>query len=171
MQPGKRSYASGASSGLTLVELLVALAVFAVFVTMAVPSYTNFIANQRVRTVAQDLFTALVLARSEAIKRNSDVILTSNDNWNGWAITVDAAKTYDGCLSDSANCLQIHGELIGVSVGAGAPATLTYDRTGRIGGVASFSLCDSRARAAVMRRIISIDPSGRPNITQSGTCG
>lgn len=61
--------------GFTLVELIVALAVAAVLGALAAPAYSRFLAEQRLLGEARRLSEAIVVARSEAIKRNGVVIL------------------------------------------------------------------------------------------------
>jgi type IV fimbrial biogenesis protein FimT len=64
-----------APAGVTLVELVVGLAIFAVLLALAVPSYARFAEEQRLLADARRLSEAILLARSEAIKRNGVVIL------------------------------------------------------------------------------------------------
>ena len=59
------------SRGFTLVELMIAIALLAILVGIALPFYQDTIADQRNRTAANELHSALVLARSEAVKRNA----------------------------------------------------------------------------------------------------
>ncbi|MDE2564979.1 MAG: GspH/FimT family pseudopilin [Burkholderiales bacterium] len=59
--------------GFTLVELLVAMAVLVVLLTIAAPSFTQFIAQQRLKRVNAELVTALQYARSEAVSRNTSI--------------------------------------------------------------------------------------------------
>src|SRR5205814_257434 len=78
-----------ASRGFTLPELLIVVTVMAVMVAIGVPSFAEFIRNQRVKTASFEVFASLVFARSEAITRNTSVTLTpSGANWaNGWTVT------------------------------------------------------------------------------------
>jgi len=93
-------------SGFTLVELMIVLALVAILATIGVPSFTSFIVNNRLTAQANELVSALNLARSEAIKRNSRVTVCRSNNgagcggtWNdGWIVFVDggAAGSVDG---------------------------------------------------------------------------
>lgn len=59
--------------GFTLIELMVTIAVAAILLAVAVPSFRHLIISNRLTTAANDVVTALTVARSEAIKRNADV--------------------------------------------------------------------------------------------------
>jgi type IV fimbrial biogenesis protein FimT len=64
------------TTGFTLIELMVVLAVIGVVLALAAPSFTGFLARKRVEGVAAELMTDLQLARSEAVARNAAVRLT-----------------------------------------------------------------------------------------------
>lgn len=55
--------------GFTLIELLVTVAILAILLGLAVPSFRSLIENNRTQTAANNLTGALQFARSEAIKR------------------------------------------------------------------------------------------------------
>jgi type IV fimbrial biogenesis protein FimT len=59
--------------GVTLVELMVALAVMAVLVAAAAPFMGDLVVNSRLRESGNVLFTEALVAQSEAIKRNTTV--------------------------------------------------------------------------------------------------
>lgn len=59
--------------GFGMIELLVTLSIAAVILGYGVPAFNSYIANSRVRTVAEDFVSGLNLARSEAVRLNSDV--------------------------------------------------------------------------------------------------
>ncbi|TSE36255.1 GspH/FimT family pseudopilin [Tepidimonas charontis] len=89
-----------ACSGVTLVELMVAVAVLGIMAAIGLPSFQGFIASNQLRSATQDLYGSLQLARIEAIRRNARVTvckantsLTNCDNsgaWhNGWIVFLD----------------------------------------------------------------------------------
>jgi type IV fimbrial biogenesis protein FimT len=87
--------------GFTLVELLITISIAAILAALAAPSFSTFVAKQRVSSSASEVFSALNLARMEAIKRNRHVLvcpiniagtdcLTGNNWTQGWLVCVDA---------------------------------------------------------------------------------
>jgi type IV fimbrial biogenesis protein FimT len=63
----------GTARGFTLVELMIGLALLAILLGLAAPSFSTMIQNSRVRGVAESVSSGLSLARAEAIKRNARV--------------------------------------------------------------------------------------------------
>ncbi|ODS24880.1 hypothetical protein AB835_01040 [Candidatus Endobugula sertula] len=86
------------SSGFTLVELLVTIAIAAILLTIAVPSFTRLISSSNTDSAVNRLGRSFAYARSEAVTRAENVVVcTSSDgatcsgNWgNGWITYVDA---------------------------------------------------------------------------------
>jgi prepilin-type N-terminal cleavage/methylation domain-containing protein len=64
------------SRGFTMIELMVAVAIIAVLLAVAAPSFIGYLAKQRVEGVASELGTDLQYARSEAVARNTEVRVT-----------------------------------------------------------------------------------------------
>lgn len=59
--------------GVSLIELCIALAIFATLLTMAAPSFTTWIYNSKIRATAEAIHNGLQLARAEAVQRNAVV--------------------------------------------------------------------------------------------------
>lgn len=87
--------------GFTLVELLITISVAAILAALAAPSFKGFVAKQGVSSASNEIFSALNLARMEAVKRNRHVLvcpsnsagtgcLTGNIWTQGWLVCVDA---------------------------------------------------------------------------------
>jgi len=67
-------------TGVTLIELLIGVAMLALLMSLAGPSFSNWIRNAQVRTVAEALQNGIRLAQSEAMARNRQTVLyLSND--------------------------------------------------------------------------------------------
>lgn len=66
--------------GVTLIELMVTVAVAAVLLAVAAPSFRTVVNNSRLTGHANTLLASAQLARSEAIKRNSPVRLCRSSN-------------------------------------------------------------------------------------------
>jgi type IV fimbrial biogenesis protein FimT len=65
-------------SGFTLLELMTTLAIVAILVALAAPSYRDFTSNNQVTAVNNDLIAALNLARSEATRRGTPVTICAS---------------------------------------------------------------------------------------------
>jgi type IV fimbrial biogenesis protein FimT len=90
-----------ASRGFTLLELMVTLTVAAILFGIGVPSFVQLVRNSRATTGINDLSTAFAIARSEAVRRGTNVTVcrssdgaTCGANWaDGWIAFVDTAAT------------------------------------------------------------------------------
>lgn len=92
---------AGRNSGVTLIELLVVIAIAAILMLVAAPSFTTFMNSTRLSSTSSQLLNDLNVARSEAIKRNSRMLVcvrntAGNDcatgtNWApGWLVCYDS---------------------------------------------------------------------------------
>lgn len=83
------------NTGFTLLELIVVISITGVLVALAVPSFKDTMRNTRLTTSTNELVTALNFARSEAIKREQQVVLRkTGTNWeNGWLIFADIDRS------------------------------------------------------------------------------
>ena len=68
------------SSGFTLIELMVTIAVLAIIVSIAAPNISTQLANQRVKSTTATLANALKEAKAESIIRRQDLTFTYNNN-------------------------------------------------------------------------------------------
>ena len=87
-----RRPATRPASGFTLVELMITLAVLAVLMAMAAPSFREIGLNNRSSGMINSLMADLAVARSEAVKTARPAYVSAvGGNWdNGWVVWVDA---------------------------------------------------------------------------------
>jgi len=62
-----------AARGFTLVELMIGIAILAILLTLGMPSFTQFLANTKIRNTAESIQNGLQLARGQAVQRNNRV--------------------------------------------------------------------------------------------------
>ena len=87
--------------GFSLVELMITIAIVAILVALAFPSFEDSLRNNRVTSTTNELIASLSLARMEALRNPGGAfICTSSDgatcsgsggSWNdGWIVWIDA---------------------------------------------------------------------------------
>lgn len=142
--------------GVSMVELMVVVAIAATLAGLAAPSFRSLIADQRVKAAAGELHAALILARSEAMKRGVSVTLSpKSSGWvDGWQI---ANPTVANVL------LEDHPALSGITIAftPTAATNVVYQSSGRINpnSVVGFTVTNG---GTATKRCITIDLTGRP---------
>ncbi len=83
------------SAGFTLIELMIGITILGILTAFALPNYSQWIANTRVRTAATGLQNGLMLAKAEAVARNAKVqlVMTNTDPVAANVGTVVASTT------------------------------------------------------------------------------
>lgn len=152
--------------GFTLVELMITLAVAAIVMGIAIPSFTQMMRNNSSATLGAELAGVLQYARSEAIKRAARVSVCASDdglsclaagNWEkGWLVFVDTALTDsapDPVIADADAILRYWDDLNTNAVitanleGGAAIRVLRFTGTGTL---ARANLADTAAREFVV---------------------
>lgn len=148
------------SGGFTLLELLVVVTIAGVIAAIAMPSFTQFIGNQRIKTASYDLSAAIIFSRSEAIKRNASVDMTpTSGGWkNGW--TIATGGTPLGSHIAFSNLAITDSATLG---------SLSFTNDGRVATKTDFTITLSTAVAGVADRCIKISTSGVPS-SKKGSC-
>jgi len=87
--------------GFTLIELMVTIAIVAIMLVVAAPSFRNFIRNSELTSLTNKLLAAINAARSEAMKYGQNALVIpangGNDWTQGWIVFVDSNRnnSYD----------------------------------------------------------------------------
>ena len=64
------------SSGFSLIEVMIAIAVFTILAAVAIPNYIGWLPKRHLQNSAIDVQGAIHLVKLTAIKENTDVVLT-----------------------------------------------------------------------------------------------
>jgi len=172
-------FAMPKQTGFNLVELMITVSLMAILIAFASPTFRETILNNRLATQANELLSALSLARSEALKNNvAAVVCKSSDHtdcsqgsWHeGWIVFADinGNGTLDrgsgDCKQDEDCVLRVYDKLSGGNTltftNPDNPDFISFNARGllRPSRPGTFVLCDSRGDAHA--RHIVLTPTG-----------
>ena len=82
-------------TGFTLIELMVTIALMALFAVFAIPAMNGFVEKQRVNSTLNNYANALTFARNEAIRQNVPVVVCGAQ--------ISSAGQLSGCAPDASS--------------------------------------------------------------------
>lgn len=177
-------------SGLTLVELLIGIAVLVILMTVGIPSYTQFIKNNRLAGQTNDLVVAFQLARNEAVKHGSGATICASDDqatcsgsteWStGWIVFSDLDQEGDleagsgACLATEDCIVRTRQRLEGGNALSADVSQVRYQPNGLLqeadipGGTdrLTFTLVSENC-SNDQTRIITVSRHGHTNLTKA----
>jgi type IV fimbrial biogenesis protein FimT len=160
--------------GLTLIELMVAVAVLAILAMIAAPSFNNQLASSRVESAASELKAALDFARSEAIKQSSTVSVCPSTNGNtcvasstdwaaGWLMWSD--RNSIGVLDSGEPVIQTFGAVNSNVEMTGPGSVISFSSLGQVSSPGPFVILSS-----TQERRVCLSASGSSKIVKDSSC-
>ena len=163
--------------GFSLVELVIALAVLSIVLSLAAPSFSDSMQNARISARYNEMVSAMQLARSEAVKRNTPVAICARDSdstcgnaWgNGLLVFVDNGATPNSLEADEEILRIVEPAQVGTvinaqgSTSASSPYIVrTNIRFGPSGisnwrGGGAVQVCDQRGDESMRALFVNLD--------------
>lgn len=172
-----------AQRGFTLVELVVAVSILAVLLTIGVSSFADIGTSMKLTSASNTLLAHIHHARSEAIKRNSRVVLCKSSDgaacaqtggWEqGWIVFHDANN--NALREDSEIIIQREPALASELLLTGNSHVSRYlsfagsGATRKVGGsyqMGTLTLCRRSTQAGEARQIV-FNAVGRPRVERA----
>lgn len=163
-------------TGFTLIELMVTIAVLAILLGLALPSFQQSLRSNRVATATNEMIAALSLARSEAIRNNGGGAVCSSasgtacgGSWSdGWLVWADANGNSALDAGEAVLRYSQGNAKLAVSNTGGAVA---FDPRGRRRAVGnqSLTLRPDECASQPLQRTLTINASGQVT-TAKGAC-
>lgn len=151
--------------GFTLVELLVTMAIAAILLGIAIPSFIDLIKNNRLTTITNTLVTSLSYARNEAVKRGSQVTMINKGDWSlGWTICVDV-DNINSC-ADATDTILRTVEAIpdGYSISTSGNAYAAFMADGLLKGRDALTLTVCEGSTDATYRAVILNVIGRTRV-------
>lgn len=113
-------------TGFSLVELMITVAVLAILLGVAIPSFQTMVINTQIRNATESITNGLQRARAEAVARNTNIEFVLGTN-SAWAINViSPASVIESRLSTEGSTNVTR------TVAPAGATTLTYNNFGQV---------------------------------------
>lgn len=164
----------GLRRGLTLIELVVTIAVLSIVLAVAVPSLSDFAANNQLVSAKSAFAASVALARTEAAKRGKPVIVKAaaggsggNEYAGGWELYVD--ENADGSVG-SGDTLVRRYEALPVKIKMSGAASFAFQSTGALSTTATQTITVCRTSGSSAGYQILVTPSGIVDVAAISSC-
>ncbi|WP_201532314.1 Tfp pilus assembly protein FimT/FimU [Psychrobacter sp. LFX-11D] len=153
------------SSGFTLIELMVTIAVLAIIVGIAAPNISTQLANQRVKSTASTLENALKEAKAESIIRRQNVTVAYSSVLNTIAIT---GRNNTVIATYNINSQSTVSQVI-------TPATVTqvvFQPNKMVSGAGTevvYTICDDGSTNETPKQV-TVNKIANISVTNTGSC-
>lgn len=184
--------------GFTIIELMVTISVAAILAAVAIPSMQGLIARNQITSANNELLSAIMYARSEAVLRGvpvrvcnsstttasstESVVCSTDDSWaSGWIVFVDAdsddSRTTTGTSEPVLRVFTNTSNTITITPASGNARGVVYDRTGRAAGVPASGSHTTTGNTFTTcstklaeGRVLSVSLSGRASTAKKTPC-
>ncbi|NRH42953.1 GspH/FimT family pseudopilin [Pseudomonas sp. MS15a(2019)] len=152
-----------AQYGFTLIELMVAIAILAIVIAIAAPSFNRTVQSNRAAVMSNELVGALQTTRSEALKRRTNVTLCRR-NADGSACEAGTDWSAGWLLIQESLVLRVWEPATGIAL-TGPSDGITY----RNNGTTTLSAAETLGVATPScRRIVTVTVTGNASANTSG---
>jgi prepilin-type N-terminal cleavage/methylation domain-containing protein len=112
--------------GFTLVELMVVMVILAILGGIVMPELLNALPNMRLRSAARDIYSAMMQAKVEAIRRGENTTLLFDPVGNTYTMFIDNGDGAGGAANDEV----INGTELVLVAATPLPNRVTFDPNG-----------------------------------------
>ena len=147
------------SSGFTLIELMVTIAVLAIIVGLAAPSISTQLANQRVKSTTATLANALKEARVESVIRRQNITLSYNNASTPKVITI---------TTPSSTAISSYSYNSSSTIKPDTATTTVFEPSKRVTTARTYTICDSNDAASPQQ--IEVNALANISIRSGGSC-
>ncbi len=151
------------TSGFTLIELIITIALAAILLGIGVPGFNELISTNRLAGGSNEFIASMGLARSEAIKSRANITVTASDSsdsgneWGkgGWSVT-----------DSGGNSLKVVAALADAGItldSVGGKTFFTYSANGAVDSSQNLYMC---AEPGDPERWIQVTATGRVSISR-----
>lgn len=161
--------------GFTLIELMVTLVVLVVALSIGIPNFSTWIKNNRIDASTRTLASALQIARSEAVSRQSVITIDSGGDWaNGLTIYTDVEATGNTDITAGDTLIKdLSFSMDGITVNStDVNDFISFTNTGRLSAADTspliLTLCLTSGESDGTQ--ITINTVGRTSISEKSNC-
>ncbi len=161
-------------SGFSLTELLVVIALIGIIASIAIPSFQGMIEKNRLKAAIESLAADLMFARTEAIKRSTNLDVSISIDGASWCYGIDNDNTHCDCsTADDCAIKTVKGSLFsGTILDADDNTTFDFRRGSAkaIGSTLSTRNYSARVRVSSIGRVRICIPAGSTAIRGYDGC-